>query len=140
MDDYVDHHLRELRRGDSVSAFHSLIEAGPDILPRMEREFQAEADPRVRAALVEVIGQLRQPECLPVLALALADAEAPVWQDALNGLVALAGPEAIAATEAALAGADSRGRDAQVFREWVAEALEQAREQVQQAPSPERRR
>ncbi|MBI4614947.1 MAG: HEAT repeat domain-containing protein [Planctomycetes bacterium] len=127
MDDDVEHYLRELHSGDEDEAFHRLIEAGPRILPRLEAEFDRETDPATRAALIEVIWQLRVPECLPVLGKALRDAAPPVWKQALDGLVTLACPEAIAILDEALAATEARGPEAREFLEWVAEALEQAR-------------
>ena len=118
----VDYYLGELRRGCSEDAICSLRELGEPILPRLHDEFLKEVNADVRALLVEVAWQTRSPAAIPLLAEALADPQAQVWKEALNGLVAIKTPEAIAVMKAAL-----RHEDADATRrEWIAEAIDQA--------------
>lgn len=125
-EEYLEDCLRELRCGDpGGSAFHSLLEAGPALLPRLMDSCRRETDRAVRAALVEVIWQSRRPEALAFLAEAVRDPEPAVWKAALDGLVAAGGEEAARVLASALADADDHP-DPKRYRAWVQEAWEQA--------------
>jgi len=72
-------------------------------------------------ALLEVIWQHRQQWVIPLLGEALLDAHPRVWRQALDGLVALGSPAAVAALRRARV-----HRDDVEFRRWVDEAIVQA--------------
>jgi HEAT repeat protein len=126
--DIVAHYINELRSGDAVNAFHSLIEEGAQIVPSIVAAFRKEENPDIRAMLVEVIQQFRTPDSVPFLAEALADPQPQVWKAALDALVTISCPEAIHTLENALSSADQRS-DAADYIDWVKEALDQATHQ-----------
>jgi HEAT repeat protein len=68
-----------------------------------------------------VIWQHRQQSVIPLLGEALLDAHPRIWRQALDGLVALSSPAAVAA----LRSARVHRHDVE-FRRWVDEAIVQA--------------
>jgi len=78
---------------DSEGAFHNLIEIDHAVVPYLISAFQAETDDAIRAVLVEIIWQHRQPETDKFLLEALEDSSPKVWKNALDGLVTLGSPE-----------------------------------------------
>jgi HEAT repeat protein len=110
-----------------VGAFHSLIELGPEILPLLAERFEETREPGLRADIVAIAERMHTPLALPLLAGALRDPWAQVWKAALDGLVALHTPEALAALEHAHA-EPPEDVDPDEYRAWVFEALQQARE------------
>ena len=107
------------------SAFFSLIEAPAAIVPLLESAFRTEFDAGRRAAILKVIWQRRDRSAIPVLVYALQDASPQVWKEALDGLVALGGREAISGIEAAYSRHFDSALDGSQFREFLDEALEQ---------------
>ena len=101
---------------EEENTFHSLLEAGDGLIPRLKARFALERDPTHRTALVELIWQYRNPAVIPWLARVLDDPDDDVWQEALNGLVTFGAADMI---RAALSDASP------VKREWLEEALEQ---------------
>ncbi len=123
MSEQLEFYLARLRDGEDVLCrLLDLDAADPAVLPRLAAEFDREPARDVRAALLEVIWQTRDPRAIPVLDRALADPAPKVWKEALDGLVAVFGPEAITVLETALARATGERA------EWIAEALDQARD------------
>ncbi len=118
--DFVDHHVEGLRAGEE-DAFHALIEAPHAVLSALIARFHVEADPELRASIVEVVWQHRQSDTLPFLAQALADSSEQVWKQALDGLVTIGGPGAVATVSAFKSACDPTDPRA----EWLTEALEQ---------------
>jgi len=125
---YLQDHLEAYRRGDRDRAFFGLINRGDSLLPDLVKAFQSEADPKVRAFIVEVLWQQRDQRAIPALAEALNDPDERVWQEALNGLVTLASTESVEALKM------GRGRifrtvaERDKFNTWLEEAIDQAEE------------
>src|SRR5262245_58891265 len=94
------------------------------VLPDLISAFHAESDTEVRAFLVEIIWQHRQPSVIPFLGEALFDSDPNVWRQALDGLVALASPASLDVLQAARARQFPRQCEA-AFRRWLDEAIEQ---------------
>lgn len=90
-EDEFQYYLRKIIDEDS---FFALIEAGDDILPRLEAQFQKESKSERRAAITQIIWEHRNSKSLVFLAHALADPSESVWKEALNGFVAIGGEEA----------------------------------------------
>ena len=120
----VTESVHRFRQGDRDAAFFALLETDDAVLPELIATFQTESDSQVRAFLVEVIWQHRQPSAIPCLGEALHDAERIVWQQALDGLVSLASLEALAVLRSA------RKSASQELHGWLDEAIEQVEEQM----------
>ena len=127
------HYLADWGSGEWAHAFHRLIELGPTALPYLQARFEQSSDAALRAELVEIAYQQRTAEALPLLAKALKDPSARVWKTALDGLVSLASDEAVQLLEEALRLPLARS-DAEEYRAWVQEALDQARQARSVAP------
>lgn len=125
--DYIADCLRRYRDGHRDDAFFGLLETDYDVLPELMTAYRTESDSRVRAFLVEVIWQYRQQSVIPFLGEALRSSEPVVWQQALDGLVALASPAALEVLRSVHQSATGE------FRGWVEEAIGQAQEQIQRA-------
>ena len=123
----VEHYLLEWGSRGWASAYHSLIELGPEALPALERRFAESRDRVFRAAIVELARQFHSKDSLPLFAAALHDSTPEVWKEALDGLVDLASLESISLLEEAMK-QDPPGRTLPTeWESWLAEALEQAR-------------
>ena len=122
---YVEFYLSKLRAGDFETAFHSLREAGRSVIPILIDEFRKERDASVRAELVAIIWNHRQPETVGFLAEALSDSDAKVWRSALDGLVALASPATLEVLKTALSRQLPSKKQTDQFHEWVKEAITQ---------------
>jgi hypothetical protein len=115
------------RLPDDADAWHALAEADPNIVPILIKAFRAEQDARVRAQILEAIGNYRDPASIACFSEALGDPAPSVWKQALDGLVALDRPECVAAIESARGRQFLRKEDAVDFRRWVDEAVDQLR-------------
>jgi len=96
------------------------------VLPELMAVFRAERDVQVRAFLVEVTWQHRQPSAVSFLGEALLDPEPVVWKEALDGLVTLASPAALEVLRSARIRQFPDPRSAEEFRGWLEEAIAQA--------------
>jgi HEAT repeat protein len=128
--EYAAYYLERLRRGQAEEAFYGLIEAEPAVLPVLIEAFANEADPVIRAEIVRCIGQHRRPEAVGFLAEVLHDPAPTVWQEALDGLVALGDNQAIQALQAAWATVPAGRGGRAITAEWIEEALEQVRDRA----------
>ncbi len=109
-------------RGDD-SAFHTLIEVSPIIVPLLIEHFEQKRDGESRARIVEVIWQRRESESTRFLSIALEDAHPAVWKEAIDGLLTIGGREARHILTSHLAKYPHDERAA-----WIHEALEQLRD------------
>jgi HEAT repeat protein len=117
----ITSYLDWARTGNREAAFEALIGLGEPAIPRLLEAYRAEADPALRALIVEVVWQIRSYASRDFLGEALQDPSAEVWRQALDGLVTLATPESLQILEEAR---DSvRGAD-EDFRAWVEGAIE----------------
>ena len=124
-DEYIRFYLGRLRAGDHDAPFHSLLELGPRVVPRLVDAFRTESSSRVRAELVRIIWNTRAPGIVPFLGQALDDIDAEVWKSALDGLVAAGSSEAVMVLQANLARTFADLRSQVEFRSWVEEAIAQ---------------
>ena len=117
----VTHFIEMYRVGHAEDAFHGLLELDHAVLPELVATYRSSRDPDLRSFLLEVIWQHRQGSVIPLLGEALLDEHPRIWRQALDGLVALGSPAAVAVLRSA------RGhRDEEEFRRWVDEAIVQA--------------
>ena len=123
LEDMVTHYIAALSGPSAENAYHGLLEAGPAAVPFLATAFSTERRPEMRATILQIIWQSRNPSALPVLASGLADPAPAVWRAALDGLVTLRGPKAVETLRAA------RNRavvgEGPVPIDWLEEALQQ---------------
>jgi len=124
-------YLEDFKKDDSQNAFCALTNLPHDVLPELIATFKKEQEKRVRVFLVETIWQHRQQSVIPFLAEVLHDPDPDVWKEALDGLVTLASPQAVEAHRSAKQRQFKDDKDAQEFREWIDEAIEQAETEMQ---------
>ena len=122
------YYLARLRDEDAEDAFFGLIEAGPAVLPALIDAYGRDENRDIRGRIVECVWQLRGPEAIGFLADRLLDPDPGVWQQALNGLVALGGPGALRALQTVRSGLPAGQPRSGITAEWIDEAVEQIRE------------
>ena len=117
--------LDKFRSGEEEAAFFELLEIPGDVLPALIDVFRTEPDAAIRALLVRVAWERRDHSALSFLGEALSQLQEEVWQQALDGLVAFASPEALEILQRA------RNRDcehdtaARRLGLWLEEAIQQ---------------
>jgi HEAT repeat protein len=119
--DYVEYYLEMLRDGDFETAFHSFIDLDCTVIPKLIEKFQSESSSEVRAELVRIIWYFRSPDSTPFLGTALKDPSPDVWKSAIDGLVSIGTPAALAELQKSLT-IKSRGDE---FTRWIEEAITQ---------------
>jgi HEAT repeat protein len=122
--------LERYRNGEKEAAFFDLLEMPGDVLHELTRAFQTERFPEIRAFLVKVAWQRRQKSVLPFLGEALNDMQETVWQEALDGLVTFASPEALEILRQAHSRKFTSEAAAERFRLWLEEAIQQVQEVI----------
>jgi HEAT repeat protein len=120
--------LAQFRTGQEGPAFFALVHPRPGLLSALAEAFPLEKDAHVRAFLVKVLWERRDPTVLSLLATALGDRNAEVWKEALNGLVALASPQSLDILGRALEEPVSGRSEPDKFGSWVSEAIDQVKE------------
>ena len=121
----IAYYLERYRLGDTENASFGLSELGHEALPELMAEFRAATDTDLRAFLLNVIWHQRQLSVIPFLGEALREGEKAVWRQAMDGLVALACPEALKVLCSAKTRVFPRKHDTEEFRAWLEEAIEQ---------------
>lgn len=122
----IEAYIAEFRRGEAENALCCLTSMAHEVLPDLIEAFKREQDRKTRVFLVEAIWQHRQQSVIPFLEERLHDPEPDIWKVALDGLVTLASRQAIEALRSDRKRQFPRERDAEVFRQWIDEAIEQA--------------
>jgi HEAT repeat protein len=121
MEDRVGEYLVLLNKGDFESAHCGLTALGAGVISKLEAAYAQSGDPSIRAALVRITWEFRDPRSLPLLTRALRDADDDVQKTALDGLVTVGGAGAREVIDAALLAEDAHSERA----EWLREALGQ---------------
>jgi HEAT repeat protein len=120
--------LVQFRAGEEDRAFFALLHTRTGLQSALEDAFRLEKDAHVRAFLVKVLWEQRDPAVLSLLASALGDRNAEVWKEALNGLVTLASPHSLEILGDALRQPISGRAEQDKFGSWVSEAIDQIKE------------
>jgi hypothetical protein len=120
-DETVAQHLAALHGADRENAYHRLIELGPGVIPLVTTRFQQERDPIMRSTLVNIAWRAHASSAVPLLQEAVEDAEPRIWKEALDGLVAVGGSDALDAMRQA------RERAKGEKAAWLDEAIDQIR-------------
>ncbi len=128
--DAIGEYLEMHMTGDYDNAIHGLLEMTPAILPDLMAAYRVDHDTQIRLFLLNVIWEYRDQSAIPLLGEALFDLQKLIWQEALDGLVALASPTAVDALRAARTRQFTTEHDTEMFRLWLAEAIEQSEEAV----------
>jgi HEAT repeat protein len=116
----INSYLDWARSGNHAAALQSLIDLGETAIPRLVNAYRAEADPAIRALIVEVVWRLRAHASIEFLGEALQDPAQEVWKQALDGLVTLASPQSLRILEAAR---DTVRVPDDGFHDWVEGAI-----------------
>ena len=93
LEEKVNYYIERLDGEDSVNAFHSLIQLPASVVPIIIRRYNLEDDIEFKSKLIEVIWQIRDESCKEFLYECFDDNEDEIWEEALNGIVALASSE-----------------------------------------------
>ena len=120
-------YLERLKGSDWEHAYHRLIEADDAIVPILIKAYRTEADPAVRATLVEIIWQHRVPETISFLSEALDDNHPEVWKNAVDGFVTLGSASAIHMLESAKQRMQTDNQANSVRIDWIDGAIQQIR-------------
>jgi HEAT repeat protein len=120
--------LERLRGGAEEEVFSELLEMPGDITSALTIAFRTEQDPAIRASLIKVAWQRGDREAIALLAEAVNQSEEEIWQEALDGLVALASPEALAVLTAARTRELADRTASQRFQSCAGEAIEYIRQ------------
>ena len=72
-----------------------------EVMAALTIAFRTEQDPAIRTFLIKVAWQRGDRQAIDLLAKALNKSDEEIWQEALDGLVALASPEALTVLMAA---------------------------------------
>jgi hypothetical protein len=81
------------RNGDDDAAVAAIGEITEPLLPSVTELYRNEIEPDLRAFLVRIAWERREPGSVEFILEALNDPDEEVWQSALDGTVALASPE-----------------------------------------------
>ncbi len=125
MSSVIREEILRLQGPERDQARFTLMETPDAMLAELMATYRSERDAEVRAALVEVIWQHRQPASLEFLGEALHDPDERVWQQALDDLVALGGPAANQVLKKAIAWAERDRQANEEFLGWLDEARDQ---------------
>ena len=117
--------IEQFRNGDEEAALSGLIALPEASLPALLDSFRTEPHGAIRALLVKALWERRDASVIPFLGEALRDGEEEVWQEALDGLVTLASPQALAVLQAAQTAPPNNEESARRFQLWLGEAIEQ---------------
>jgi len=123
MDPALGAAIEKLRSGDEHEALTELIEMPQDILPAIVQAYRNEQSPDTRMLLVKVAWERRDPAAISFISEALDDADEYVWQEALDGCVALASPEILEILQTAQTRPRAENAMSRQFRICVDEAV-----------------
>jgi HEAT repeat protein len=116
----INSYLDWARTGNREAALQGLVDLGEAAIPRLVNAYRDEADPSLRALVVEAVWRLRSHASIELLGEALQDPAPEVWKQALDGLVTLASPQSMRILEAAQ---DTVRVPDDGFHAWVEEAI-----------------
>ncbi len=120
--------LAKFRAGAEEEAFFELLEMPGDLLSPLTAAFRTEQDPALRAFLVKIAWERREPKAIYLLTEALDQTDEEIWQAALDGLVTFASREALAVLIAARTRKLTDEATTQRFQSFVSEAIEYIRQ------------
>ena len=122
--------LEKFRGGAEEEAFFELLEMPGDLLSPLTAAFRTEQDPALRAFLVKISWERREPKAIYLLTEALDQTDEEIWQAALDGLVTFASREALAVLIAARTRELTDEATTKRFQSFVSEAIEYIRQTI----------
>ena len=87
--------MAKFRSGAEEEAFFKLLEMPGEVMAALTIAFRTEQDPAIRTFLIKVAWQRGDRQAIDLLAEAVNESDEEIWQEALDGLLALASPEAL---------------------------------------------
>ncbi|MES2735201.1 MAG: HEAT repeat domain-containing protein [Verrucomicrobiota bacterium] len=99
----VEYALSNFQSGQRDNAFHSLIEAGPNIIPELINLYEKTTDIDIQVLTIEVTSEFRLSTSLNFLKHALRQENPKIWKRALNGLAMVGSIQVIEALDHVLA-------------------------------------
>jgi HEAT repeat protein len=116
------------RSGAEEEAFFELLEMPGDVVPALTTAFRTEQNPALRTFVIKVAWQRGDRQAIALLAEAINQSDEQIWQEALDGLVALASPEAVSVLTVAKTRELADESATHRFQSCVTEALEYIRQ------------
>ncbi|MCX7428467.1 MAG: HEAT repeat domain-containing protein [Planctomycetia bacterium] len=126
LNEYVAYFLDRLEGPEAKNAFHALVEAPNEAVPLLVAAYDRETRSSMRAAVVEVLRQFRDPRTVPFFATALRDDSQEIWSEALDGLVTIGGSGALDALRCYRSSLSASSKKA----EWIDEAIGQIEQET----------
>jgi HEAT repeats len=126
--EYAAYYLDLMRQGYAEAAFFGLIEAEQTVIPVLMEALVREENFGTHAQIVQCIWQHRRSEDISFLVGLLDDPDSTVWQEALDGLVAIGGSEAISGLYQVRMRLPAERSGKAISVDWIDEALEQIQE------------
>jgi hypothetical protein len=129
MNEEVRYWIQRFREGDQEGAFFGLLEmaATADLVGL----FQLTTERDLRRFLAHTIRNMNDPAAVSFFEEAVYDADPEVSKEGMDGLVSLATQSSLEILEAAKNRQFGDQNDTLRFREWVEEAIEQAKETME---------
>jgi len=126
LSEFIQCQVAELRRGNRENAYKALMDFDdPASVPLLIAAFFGDTDASFRNHLLMVIAKFRLPDTFSFFTERLFD---DYWRIALDYLVAQGTPEALAVLERGRERTFDARREADEFRVWLDEAIEQAKQ------------
>ena len=109
----------------STAQLTTVVEADAAVVPLLIKAFEEFDDRDSRTIIVKCVWQHRLPAAVEFLAGTLEDPEPCIWQEAIDGLVAIGGVDAVSALQRSRARHLGGTAEDKKKLDWLNEALEQ---------------
>ncbi len=97
IEEIVTHYVKELNGSNSENAIHSLMETPNDAIPFLITKFNEEISTDNQVSIVHAIWQHRDSSTIPFLSNLLGSEAEALWQEALDGVIAIGGKDSLLA-------------------------------------------
>lgn len=121
----ISRYVADLHGDSSGDAFFALLHLEDENLPALVNAYHQQSDLDIKASLVEIIWQHRQPETLSFLLEALQLQHDAIWKNALDGLVTIGGADGLNLLETERNRLLASPLATQNRLEWIDEAISQ---------------
>lgn len=119
----IEYYINNIKSGvRSEDAFHSLLEIGEPAVKRIMAEIETECAFDYIEVFIDLLGQIRCKQSLPLLGHLLLRNESAVWKSSLRAIVLIGGEDALVLLKSIINGLPN---DSQLKRDWLREALSQ---------------